>query len=443
MEQAAPCMHVTPFTALLGLWLVAPSVTLHVVDGEGAATTPAAREQLHGLLALRMLDKGIEVVPPGTPAQIVLELRVFADRFVLRADARGSHTAEVSRSDPGTAELALCHGAVLAIAAVAPRDEAERPIARPRSLALEIRGSNVSAAADALRLSLVSHLLTRGWTLTAERASARPTLCIDDAGELVTVAYGPPGRPCGSSVVFARRADADDDATREQIVGAAVALSERPDPPAPSPRLPDTAFIDEAREALGSAVVRPPVEPPALAAPARLGVELRAAAGLALRAGMFERAPLEVDPAVRLGVRIGRAPGLAGQIVGVLLPSRFGRSHRALDGFVGGGLAHSWRLRGRWELELGGLIGAHMHVLRAPASAGGEIGATPWGELAVVAAWRSRGGWAIHGGLHPAASWTSGWVYYVDDASGSARRFQRSGWSMTFSLGISHGWRVR
>jgi len=438
-------MHL-PVTTILGLWLATPSVALRVVDGGDAGTTPAAREQLQGLLALRMLDKGMAVTASGIPADIVLELRVFVDRFVLRADARGAHTSQVSRSDPGTAELALCHAAVLAIAAVTPSGDQDLAATPSRTLALEIRGTNLSAAADALRLSLVGQLLTRGWTLTAERTAARPTLCIHDADELVTVAYGPPGRPCGAPVFFARRADAVDDlAAREQIVGAAVALSEQPDPPVPVPRLPDTAFADEAREALGSPVLEPAERPPVAPARIRLGVELRAAAGLAMRAGLFEHAPLVVDPAVRLGLRIGRAPGLAGQLVGVVLPARDGRSYRVLDGFVGAGIAWSWRLRGRWEIELGSLVGAHMHVLRAPAARGGELKATPWGELALAGAWRHPRGWAIHAGLHPAASWTSGWVYYVDlgDGTGSVRRFQRSGWSMTFSLGISHGWRVR
>lgn len=435
-------------TPLLGLWLVGPSVSIRVVGDDGAGSTRAERERLHGLLALRLLDAGMAVAPPGSPVDAAIELWISAGRFDIRAEARGARASRSARAAPGTDELALSHGVVLALTAVLPPEAAGRSLAPAHALALEVRGSNAGAPADALRLALVSQLLIRGWVLTGERGPERPSLCVHDAGELVTVAYGPPGLPCGSPVFFARPADAPDDAaTRERVVGAAVALLDRADSPADSPaeppQLPAGAFAGEAREALGPGVARPRRVAADEPAPARLGVELRAATGLALRAGLFERAAVVVDPAVRLGLRLGRAPGVAGQLGGVLIPAREDRSNRALDGFVGAGLAWSRRVARAWEIEVGGLVGAHVHTFRAVAPA-----AAPWGELAFAAAWRTRRGLGIHAGIHPAASWTAGWIHYIPDdrpgaVPGDVRRFQRSGWSVTFSVAVSHGWRLR
>ncbi len=436
---------------LLCLGLHGPSVSLRVVDEDGAGSAQGERERLHGLVALRLLDAGMAVAPPGSPVDAAIELGISSGRLEIRADARGVRVSRSVRADSETAELALSHGVVLALAAVLPPEGAGDHVAPSHSLALEIRGSNAGAPADALRLALVSQLLIRGWTLTLERGPERPSLCVHDAGELVTVAYGPPGRPCGAPVFFARPADAPDDpATRERVVGAAVVLSDRAEPrDAALPPLLAGAFADEAREALGPRSTRPvPVGPasPVGPAPARLALELRAGAGLALRAGLFERAPLVVDPALRVGVRLGRAPGLAGQLGGVLLPANEGRTGRALDGFVGAGLVWSRRIAGALELELGGLVGAQVHTLRAPETR--RATAAPWGELALAAVWRTRRGLGVHAGVHPAASGTSGWVHFVPDerpdaVPGAVRRFQRSGWSVTFSLAVSFGWRLR
>lgn len=432
---------------LLGLWLIGPSVSLRVVDADGAGSTPPERERLHGLLALRLLDTGMAVAPFGSPVDATIEVWISPGRFEIRADARGVRASRRARPDPETAELALSHGVLLALAAVLPQDTGGR-VAPLHSLALEIRGANAGASADALRVALVSQLLIRGWTLTVERGPEQPGLCVRDAGEVVTVAYGLPGRPCGAPVFFARPTEAPDDpATLERVVGAAVALSDRGEPrPTAPPPLPASAFADEAREALGPVPVPPVRAVPVGPAPTPLALELRAAAGLTLRAGLFERAPLVADPAVRLGVRLGRAPGLAGQLGGALVPAHVDRTGRALDGFVGAGLAWRRRIAGPWELELGGLLGAHVHTLRAPESS--RAAAAPWGELALAAGWRAPRGFGVHAGVHPAASWTAGWVHYVPDerpgaAPGDVRRFQRSGWSVTFSLTVSHGWRLR
>lgn len=432
--------------ALLGLLLVGPSVSIQVVDDDGAST-PAERERLRGLLALRLLDAGMAVAPPGSPVDAAIALHLSGGRFDIQADARGARASRSARADPATAELALSHAVMLALAGVlSPGTDAH--VAPAHVLALEVRGANVGASADALRIALVSQLLVRGWTLTTTRAPDRPSVCVHDAGELVTVAHGPPGLPCGSPVFFARLADATDDtAVRERVVGAAVALSDRAEPRGPASEPSAVAFADEADEALGTRVAPPPASPlPVERAPARLGVELRAGIGLALRAGLFERAPVVADPAVRLGLRLGRAPGLAAQFGGVLLPAREGRSNHALDGFVGAGVAWSRRVAPAWEIEVSGLIGAQVHRLRAPTTT--PATAAPWGELALAAARRTRRGLGIHVGVHPAAAWTAGWVHYIpDERAGAApddvRRFQRSGWSLTFSLAISHVWRVR
>ena len=54
-----------------------PGGDVRWVDGGDAESTRRSG-QFHGLLALRMLDEGMAVAPPGTPAKVCVESRVFS-----------------------------------------------------------------------------------------------------------------------------------------------------------------------------------------------------------------------------------------------------------------------------------------------------------------------------------------------------------------------------